>query len=49
VGSLQAALLDAEQRAARSEERERLHQDRWAMEIYRLREELRAARARPRG
>jgi hypothetical protein len=49
VASLQAALLDAEQRAARSEERERLHQDRWAMEIYRLREELRAARARPRG
>jgi hypothetical protein len=37
---LQTALFDAEQRALRAEERERLHQDRWATEIYELRQRL---------
>jgi len=41
VAHLETALFDAEQRAARSEERERIHQDRWAKEIYELREHLR--------
>jgi hypothetical protein len=44
ITALESALFDAEQRATRSEERERAHQDRWANEIYELREEVRQLR-----
>jgi hypothetical protein len=41
IAQLETALFDAEQRAARAEERERIHQDRWANEIYELRKQMR--------
>ena len=44
VASLETALSDAEGRAHKAEERERIHQDRWALEIAALREEVRRLR-----
>jgi hypothetical protein len=40
IGLLETALFEAEQRALRAEERERIHQDRWAQEIDRLHQQL---------
>jgi hypothetical protein len=40
IGQLETALIDAEQRALRAEERERVHQDRWAGEIDTLRRQM---------
>jgi hypothetical protein len=40
IATLETALFDAKKRAAQSEERERIHQDRWANEIYLLRQQL---------
>jgi hypothetical protein len=40
IGLLETALFEAEQRALRAEERERIHQDHWAQEIDRLRQEV---------
>jgi hypothetical protein len=44
VATLETALLDAENRALRAEERERAHQDRWAAEIHELRQQLQQSR-----
>jgi hypothetical protein len=40
IGLLETALFEAEQRALRAEERERIHQDHWAQEIDRLRQQV---------
>jgi hypothetical protein len=42
----QVRLAAAEERARRAEERETAHQDRWATEIYALREQLRVRQGR---
>jgi len=44
IATLETALLDAENRALRAEERERAHQDRWAAEIHELRQKLQHSR-----
>jgi hypothetical protein len=41
IVDLEAALINADHRAAIAEERERIHQDRWANEIHQLREQVR--------
>jgi hypothetical protein len=45
IATLETALVDAEKRALRAEERERVHQERWAREVYDLRQQLTAANA----
>ena len=45
IAVLEMSLFDTEQRALRSEERERTHQDRWANEMYELRAEVQRLRS----